>query len=92
MGRERVGGTRRRDDSVRDRWLTPCLTTESEHQVRRDFSKEIHRLPEERRQLIFRIRRQLAEGTYPIDDHWELALDRLGQKLDLESSDRFSQR
>lgn len=46
-----------------------------------DFAQEIHRLPEGRRQLIFRIRRQIAEGTYETEQKLELAVDRLSGAL-----------
>lgn len=46
-------------------------------QATRDFSSEMHRLPEQRRQLIFRIRRQIAEGTYDSERKLEVALDRM---------------
>lgn len=42
-----------------------------------EFAKEIYQLPEARRQLLFRIRRQIAEGTYDTDDKLEVALDRM---------------
>lgn len=42
-----------------------------------NFSAEMHRLPEQRRQLIFRIRRQIAEGSYDSDKKLELAFDRM---------------
>ena len=38
---------------------------------------DIHRLPEARRQLIFRVRREIAEGTYDTEDKMEIALDRI---------------
>ena len=41
------------------------------------FSSEMHRLPEQRRQLIFRIRRQIAEGNYESEKKLELAFDRM---------------
>jgi negative regulator of flagellin synthesis FlgM len=41
------------------------------------LATEIHRLPEARRQLIFRIRREIAEGTYETSEKLEIALDRL---------------
>ena len=43
----------------------------------RDFATEIHRLPEERRQLVFRVRREIAEGVYDTEDKLELALERM---------------
>jgi hypothetical protein len=46
-------------------------------QATRDFSCEMHRLPEQRRQLIFRIRRQIAEGTYDTERKLDVALDRM---------------
>jgi hypothetical protein len=41
------------------------------------FQREMSRLPEERRQLIFRIRRQIAEGTYETERKLELAVERM---------------
>ncbi len=43
----------------------------------RGLSADIHRLPEARRQLIFRVRREIAEGTYDTDDKLEIALERM---------------
>ena len=43
----------------------------------RDFATEIHRLPEERRQLVFRLRREIAEGVYDTEDKLEIALERM---------------
>jgi len=43
----------------------------------RDFATEIHRLPDERRQLVFRLRREIAEGVYDTDDKLEIALERM---------------
>ena len=42
-----------------------------------DFIKQIHRLPADRRQLVFRIRRQLAEGTYESEEKLEMAFSRM---------------
>ncbi|WP_419193410.1 hypothetical protein [Kolteria novifilia] len=41
------------------------------------FAKELHRLPEERRQLIFRVRRQIAEGNYDTPERFRAALEAL---------------
>lgn len=41
--------------------------TVEESTVHKDFVKEIYRLPVERRQLVFSIRRQLREGTYDLE-------------------------
>ena len=43
----------------------------------RDFATQIHRLPEERRQLVFRVRREIAEGVYDTADKLEIALERM---------------
>ena len=43
----------------------------------RDFATEIHHLPEERRQLVFRLRREIAEGVYDTEDKLEIALERM---------------
>jgi hypothetical protein len=45
--------------------------------VHPDFIKQIHRLPADRRELVFRIRRQLAEGTYETDEKLESAFSRM---------------
>jgi len=42
-----------------------------------DTAQEIHNLPEPRRQLVYRIRRQIAEGTYETEAKLELALERM---------------
>ncbi|MGL5096604.1 MAG: hypothetical protein ACRDD1_13505 [Planctomycetia bacterium] len=50
-----------------------------------EFSREIHRLPESRRQLVFRVRREIAEGTYDDPAKLDKALDRLLERvLDLD--------
>lgn len=46
------------------------------------FEREIHHLPEDRRQLIFRVRRQIAEGTYDTPAKFELAIERLLERLE----------
>jgi hypothetical protein len=45
------------------------------------FSAQIHQLPEDRKQLIFRIRRQIAENRYDSDEKLDLALDRMIDQL-----------
>jgi hypothetical protein len=52
-----------------------------------DFNRELHELPEHRRELIFRIRRQIAEGTYDDEQKLELALDRLLDRLEVNADD-----
>jgi negative regulator of flagellin synthesis FlgM len=42
---------------------------------------QIHQLPGDRQQLIFRIRRQIAENTYDTPEKLEIALDRLVDSL-----------
>lgn len=42
-----------------------------------NLTREIHNLPQHRRQLIFQVRRQIAEGTYETEEKLDLALDRL---------------
>lgn len=56
-------------------------TTLDETRVQPDFAKDMHRLPEHRRQLIFRIRRQLAEGSYDEEAKLELAVERMLEDL-----------
>jgi hypothetical protein len=63
-----------------------------DNDMHQDFAKEIHRLPECRRQLIFRLRRQIAEGTYATDEKLELALERMIDRVALEDEDRRSHR
>jgi hypothetical protein len=38
--------------------------------------------PDFRADLVARIRRQIAEGTYGTQEQWEIALDRLMRYLD----------
>lgn len=45
--------------------------------MRHDFAFQMQRLPEQRRQLIFRIRRQIAEGGYDEPRKLEFAFDRM---------------
>lgn len=53
----------------------------------RDFDKEIHRLPPQRRELVFRLRRQLAEGTYDVDSRLALAVSRMIDRVADERGD-----
>ncbi|MBY0589048.1 hypothetical protein K2X85_17885 [bacterium] len=48
------------------------------------FSAQMHQLPEDRKQLIFRIRRQIAENRYDSTDKLELALDRMFRRIDAD--------
>ena len=41
----------------------------------------IHSLPPARKKKIFKVRQQLAEGTYDIDERLNVALDRLLEEL-----------
>lgn len=72
-----------------DSELRPATTwqkaTVDDNSRQPNFAKELHRLPEARRQLIFRIRRQIAEGTYDEERRFELALGRL---IDTVAGDR----
>jgi hypothetical protein len=45
--------------------------------MRQDFAFQMQQLPETRRQLIFRIRRQIAEGSYDDSRKFEIAFDRM---------------
>jgi hypothetical protein len=54
----------------------------------RDFATEIHRLPDERRQLVFRLRREIAEGVYDTEDKLEIALERMVDRV-LGDDDEF---
>lgn len=54
-----------------------ATSTVNEQPARIDFNAQMHQMPEERRRLIFRVRRQIAEGNYDTPDRWEAALDRL---------------
>lgn len=62
-----------------------ATTIVNERPARTDFNVEMHRMPEARRQLIFRVRRQIAEGTYDTPDRWESALDRLFDAVEAEA-------
>ena len=55
---------------------TPELAT-SVNDRTRGLASEIHRLPEPRRQLIYRVRREIAEGSYDTEEKMEIALDRM---------------
>jgi hypothetical protein len=44
------------------------------------FAKEIHRLPPHRAELIFRIRRQIAEGLYETPEKLEAAVEALYER------------
>jgi hypothetical protein len=61
-------------DSRRTNWQP---STVEDNNTRFDFAKDVHRLPEHRRQLIYRVRREIAEGTYDTDEKLDAALDRL---------------
>ncbi len=41
------------------------------------FASQIHQLADDRKQLIFRIRRQIAENRYDTPEKFDLALDRM---------------
>jgi hypothetical protein len=41
------------------------------------FASQIHQLADDRKQLIFRIRRQIAENRYDTPDKFDIALDRM---------------
>ncbi|MFO0949440.1 MAG: hypothetical protein U1D30_26595 [Planctomycetota bacterium] len=66
---------------VGQRNLLESQATLDETRVQPDFAKDMHRLPENRRQLIFRIRRQLAEGSYDEEAKLELAVERMLEHL-----------
>jgi hypothetical protein len=53
------------------------------------FSAGMHQLPDHRKQLIFRIRRQIAENTYDTTDKLSKALERMFETVPL--SDRLNQ-
>jgi hypothetical protein len=90
IGYDRLGG----DDGTQgrrgrrlwcsDRTLNPAdevLSPVSTIDRRRSLATDIHQLPEERRQLVFRVRREIAEGVYETPEKWELALDRLFESV-----------
>lgn len=52
-----------------------------------NLAGEIHQLPQQRRQLIFQVRRQIAEGTYETKEKLDLALDRMLLDLDEDFND-----
>ena len=64
----------------RHNWGLPTKAVETTN-APMDFARAMHRLPEPRRQLIFRVRRQLAEGTYLTDEKLECALERMFDHL-----------
>lgn len=41
------------------------------------FASQMHQIPEDRKQLIFRIRRQIAENRYDSPDKMRIALERM---------------
>lgn len=43
----------------------------------RDFNRDMHQIPPDRRELIFRVRRQIAEGTYDTPAKFEIAVERM---------------
>jgi hypothetical protein len=45
------------------------------------FAARMHQLPEDRKQLIFRIRRQIAENSYDTPQKLEVAMERLFDTL-----------
>ena len=59
-------------------WQT---TTVDDNDVLCDFATGIHGLPEHRQQLVFRIRRQLAEGVYETQEKLDFAVERLFDEL-----------
>lgn len=63
-----------------------ATSTVNERPARIDFGAQIHQLAESRRQLIFRVRRQIAEGNYDTPERWEAALDRLFEAVEAGSA------
>ena len=49
------------------------------------FAQDLHQLPPGRRELVFRIRRQIAEGAYESEQKLSTALDRLIEQTDAMS-------
>lgn len=46
------------------------------------FAARMHQLPEDRKHLIFRIRRQIAENSYDTPQKLEIAIERLFDSLE----------
>lgn len=51
------------------------------------FNQALHQLPEDRKHLIFRIRRQIAENTYDTPAKLDSALERMIDSLNAPPSD-----
>jgi hypothetical protein len=62
-------------------FLAEAALSVTDRERGRDFSAEIHRLPDDRRQLVFRVRREIAEGTYDTPEKLEIAVERLLDRL-----------
>lgn len=68
-------------------WFSSSVTTVmDEAPVKKNsyaptFSAGMHQLPDHRKQLIFRIRRQIAENTYDTPDKLKAALERMFDTL-----------
>lgn len=78
-------------EDVPSRWSSFHRFTEQPNQASmsrppmdQNLPTEIYRLPAERRELIFRVRRQIAEGKYETPQKMELAFERM---LQCECSD-----
>lgn len=87
MGPDGIGylGTLPRFDA-QERYTASMAPTDNDS-MKRNFAGEIHRLPEHRRELIFRVRRQLAEGVYEDEEKLEKAMERLMLSGDLDARD-----
>lgn len=59
----------------------PVLQSQRRAGCRRDRDRP---LPEVRRELVERIRREIAEGAYETPEKWEAALARLLRRLEPE--------
>lgn len=51
------------------------------HEGTPTFAARMHEFPEDRKQLIFRIRRQISEGGYDTPEKLEAAVERMFERL-----------
>ncbi len=64
-------------------WICPAAAAETTNDLTIATSPTVAAVPEEdiRHDLVARVRREIAEGTYETPDKWETAIARLVNRL-----------
>jgi anti-sigma28 factor (negative regulator of flagellin synthesis) len=65
-------------------WIAPAVETETTTDMRMTAAPPAEAVSGEeiRQELVARVRREIAEGTYDSSDKWEIALARLLYRLE----------